>query len=290
MYWIPITLLCAFSLATSDALAKRALDRHNEYVIVWLRLALASPILLATLFFIPLPRPAPEFYRAFLLALPLEAVASILYIRALKLSPMSLTLPLLALTPVFLLAVPFLLLGERLSAAGAGGVLLIATGTYVLNLGTARKGLLEPFLAVLRDKGALCMLGVALIYSVTSTLGKQAIVASSPVFFAALYFPALALVLTPVALRQGRAEVRGMLRSGVLKAALWPALFYAVMVLTHMTAISMTQVAYMISVKRLSLLLGVMYGTFMFGEAGAAGRVAGTVLMLCGVALITLFP
>lgn len=290
MSWLPITLLCAFALATSDALAKRALERHNEYVIVWLRLALAAPLLLATLLVIPIPRPAPEFYRASLLALPLEAVASLLYIRALKLSPLSLTLPFLALTPVFLLVVPFLLLGERISPAGAGGVLLIATGTYVLNLGTARKGLLEPFRAVLREKGALYMVGVALIYSVTSTLGKQAVAASSPVFFAALYFPALALVLTPVALRRGGQEVRGMLRSGVLKAALWPALFYAVMVIAHMTAISLTQVAYMISVKRLSLLMGVLYGYFLFGEAGAGGRAAGTVLMLCGVALITLNP
>lgn len=59
MNWLPITLLCAFSLATSDALAKRALDNHNEYVIVWLRLALAAPFLLATLCFIPIQRPAP---------------------------------------------------------------------------------------------------------------------------------------------------------------------------------------------------------------------------------------
>jgi uncharacterized membrane protein len=290
MTWIPLTLLCAFALATSDALAKRALERHNEYLVVWLRLALAAPFLLATLLFIPIPQPGPEFYRAFLLALPLEAVASLLYIRALKLSPMSLTLPFLALTPVFLLVVPFLLLGERISLYGAGGVLLIALGTYVLNLGSVKKGLLEPIRIIGREKGALCMIGVALIYSVTSTLGKQAVVASSPVFFAALYFPALALVLAPVALRRGREEVRGMFHSGVLKAVLWPALFYAVMVLAHMTALGMTQVAYMISVKRLSLLMGVLYGWFLFGEAGAGGRFAGAVLMVGGVALITLFP
>jgi len=289
MSWFPLTLLCAFSLATSDALAKRALERHSEYMIVWLRLVLATPFLLLALIFVPIPRPAPEFYPAFLLALPLEAVASLLYIRALKLSPLSLTLPFLALTPVFLLIVPFLLLGERITAFGAIGVLLIAVGTYVLNLGTARNGLLEPFRIVLREKGAHCMIGVALIYSVTSTLGKQAVVASSPVFFAALYFPVLALLLTPVVLHRSGDEFRGMLHSGVLPAALWPALFYAVMVLTHMIAISMTQVAYMISVKRLSLLMGVLYGYFLFREAGIGGRFAGTAVMLAGVVLITLF-
>lgn len=288
--WIPLTLLCAFSLATSDALAKRALARHDEYLFLWLRLLLASPFLLATLFFVPIPAPAPGFYRAMFMALPLEALASVLYIRALKLSPLSLTLPLLALTPAFLLAVPFLLLGERISVAGTGGVILIATGTYLLNLGTAKKGLLEPLRAIMREKGARCMLGVALLYSITSTLGKQAIAASSPLFFAAIYIPLLALLLTPLALRHMQGGIREIFSSGAMREALLPALFYALMVLTHMSAIALTRVAYMISVKRLSLLMGVIYGHVLFKEEGVRGRVAATILMLCGMALITLYP
>jgi drug/metabolite transporter (DMT)-like permease len=288
--WIPLSLLCAFSLATSDALAKRALTHHNEYLILWLRLLLASPFLLAMLPFIPIPTPAPGFYRATLMALPLEALASVLYIRALKLSPLSLTLPLLALTPLFLLVVPFLLLGERISRAGTAGVLLIVAGTYCLNLGTAKKGFLEPLRATIRDKGARCMLGVALIFSLSSTLGKQAVAASSPLFFAATYIPLLALLLTPLALRNMKGGIRGVFTSGAVKEALLPALFYGLMVLTHMSAIAMTRVAYMISLKRLSLLMGVIYGHFLFHEQGIAGRLTGTLLMLCGVALITLCP
>lgn len=286
--WIPLTLLCAFSLASSDALAKRALERHNEYVVLWLRLLFASLFLLATLLFVPVPPVLPNFWRAFCLSLPLEAVAGVLYIRALKLSPLGITLPLLSLTPVFLLVVPGLLLGERIPVRGAAGVLLIAAGTYALNIGTVRNGLMEPFRALMREKGARCMLGVALIYSLTSTLGKQAVVSSSPLFFAALYYPAVTLVLTPVALRRGWCEIRGMTGNGLLKATLGPALLYAVMVLTHMTAIGMTRVAYMISVKRLSLLIGVLYGRLMFGEEGVGGRMVGAILMLAGVALITL--
>lgn len=288
--WFPLSLLCAFSLATSDALTKQALRRHDEYLILWLRLLLASPPLLATLFFIPLPTPGPGFYRATLLALPLEALASVLYIRALRLSPLSLTLPLLALTPLILLVLPALLLGERLSSTGGAGVLLIAAGTYLLNPGGAKRGLWEPLRATAGDRGARCMLGVALIYSLTSTLGKQAVAASSPLFFAAIYVPLLALLLTPLALRNARQAVRGMFAGGALKEALLPAFFYGLMVLTHMTAISMTRVAYMISVKRLSLLMGVLYGRFLFREEGVGGRIAATILMLCGVALITLSP
>lgn len=285
--WLPLALLCAFSLATSDALAKRALQRHDEYLVLWLRFLLASPPLLALLLFIPLPRPAPGFYGATLLALPLEALASVLYIRALKLSPLGLTLPLLALTPLFLLVVPYLLLGERIGAAAGCGIVLIAAGAYLINLPGAAGGILAPLRGMARDPGARAMVGVALIYSITSTLGKRAIACSSPLFFAAVYVPALTLLLTPLALRRARKEPRPPISCAV-RALLLPALFYALMVLTHMAAISMTRVAYMISVKRLSLLMGVVYGRLLFGERGFGWRVAGTLIMLGGVALITL--
>lgn len=84
--------------------------------------------------------------------------------------------------------------------------------------------------------------------------------------------------------------IRGIFTSGAMREALLPALFYALMVLTHMSAIAMTRVAYMISVKRVSLLMGVLYGHFLFREERIGGRVIGTILMLCGMALITLYP
>jgi drug/metabolite transporter (DMT)-like permease len=286
--WIPLTLFCAFSLATSDALTKKALSKHNEHLIAWLRLLLALPILLVPLFFIPVPPIGQEFYSAVLIALPLETAATLFYIRALKVSPLSLTLPFLAFTPVFLLVIPFLLLGERITLSGGIGIIFIATGSYTLNLSEARKGLLAPFRAIRRERGALYMIIVAFLYSITSTLGKKAISASSPLFFASCYFPAVVLLLTPFAIYYGREELRGIVRNNALKSALLPAFFYAIMLIAHMVAISMAPVAYMISIKRLSLLIGVFYGHLLFKEKGFRERPLGTVLMLVGVVLITL--
>jgi len=56
-----------------------------------------------------------------------------------------------------------------------------------------------------------------------------------------------------------------------------------------MIAISLTQVAYMISVKRLSLLMGVLYGYILFKETNIKERFAGTLLMIIGFAMIILF-
>lgn len=289
MPWFPVTLLCAFSLATSDALTKKALAaRHNEYLIAWLRLGIMLPPLLLLLLALPVPPLAPEFFPTILAALPLELVAIILYFKALKLSPLGLTVPFLALTPVFLLVIPYLLLGERISFTGGMGILLIAAGSYALNLRSRNDGFLAPIRAIFTERGSLCMIGVAIIYSFTATLCKKAISASSPLFFAG-FFPVLVfLCLTPVALWKGRKELGVLRETAILKATLLPALFSFVETITGVVAVSLTNVAYMIAVKRLSLLMGVLYGYLLFREDGLRERLAGGGLMVAGVALIVI--
>jgi len=285
--WLPITLFCAFSLATSDALTKKALAaRHNEYLIAWFRLLLMLPPLIILLLSVPLPPIGQEFTHTVLSALPLELLALILYCKALKLSPLGVTVPFLALTPVFLLVVPYLLLGERISLTGGAGILLIAAGGYAINLHTSGKGAMEPLRAIFRERGTLCMIGVAFLYSFTATLGKKAISASSPLFFAGLYPMLLFACLTPVALWKGRHDMRLLHGTGILRAALLPALFSLLETVTGVIALSLTNVAYMIAAKRLSLLMGVLYGHFLFREDGLRGRLAGGGLMVAGVVLI----
>lgn len=287
LLWFPITLLCAVSLATSDALTKKALAAHyNEYLIAWLRLMLMLPALVILLLAIPMPPLGPEFYLTMLTVIPLELLALILYFKALKLSPLGLTVPFLSLTPVLLLVIPYILLGERITMTGGIGILLIAAGSYTLKLHSLSDGFLAPFRAIRRERGALCMIGVAVIFSLTSTLCKKAISLSSPLFFVGLQPILLFLCLTPVALWKGR-DALGILRQkGMLRAAMLPAFFSFIELFTGVVALSLTNVAYMIAVKRLSLLVGIVYGHFLFHEEGLRERLAGGGMMVAGVALI----
>jgi drug/metabolite transporter (DMT)-like permease len=287
--WILFALISAFTLATSDALTKKALSVHNEYLIAWLRLLFSLPLLIGALFFIPVPPLDNHFYRAFLTALPLEIVAIIFYIKALKVSPLSLTLPFLSLTPVFLIIVSYIILGEKVSVIGALGVLFIAVGGYTLNIKEFKKGVFEPFIAIKKEKGSIFMIIVALIYSFTSSLGKRAIEHSSPIFFGATYITLLVIVLTPIALYKGRDELRAIFRNGAIKSTILPGMLQSIMIISHMIAMSMTKVAYMISVKRLSLLIGIFYGYLFFNESGIRERMLGTILMLTGFVLIVLY-
>lgn len=287
--WIILSLISAFSLATSDALTKRVITRENEYVIAWFRVVLALPALAAAAALSgPLPKIDGAFVAAFSTALPLEIAAILLYYKALRISPLSLSLPFLSVTPVFLIVLSFVLVGQSVSIIGGIGIALITLGGYTLNLSALRSGFFEPVHAILRERGSLYMLIVALIYAVTSTLGKIGVDHSSAPFFGATYFLALTICMLPIiSRRSGKGRFFELLRSN-FRIALLPALFDVAATVSYFYAVSMTNVAYMISVKRTSLLFGVVYGFLLFGERQVKERLLGAILMFCGFVLIAL--
>jgi len=284
--WVLLSIISAFTLATSDALTKKALTDSNEYLVAWFRLLFSLPLLLFLYIFIPIPKLDIDFYKAFVLALPLEIIAMVLYIKALRISPLSLTLPFLALTPVFLILISYLITGEKVSFRGSMGIIFLAAGSYTLNIHEMRRGIFEPFKAIVKEKGSVLMVGVALIYSVTSSLGKMAIVHSSPLFFGVTYFIAVTVIFAPIALWMGKTELKSFIAGGQFKGLFFPGIFYSVMIASHMIAISLTKVAYMISLKRTSLLIGIMYGYFFFKEKNIGERLSGAVLMFIGFVMI----
>lgn len=285
--WIILSLISAFTLATSDAFTKKALVSKNEYFVAWMRLILSLPLLFVSLLFISFPKIDKYFYFAFFTSLPLELLSIVLYIKALRLSPLSLTLPFLALTPLFLIFVSYVILGEKVSLWGGLGIILIVSGSYTLNINRIRDGLFEPIRAITKEKGSLLMIGVSFIYSITSSLGKIAIEHSSPLFFGTTYFTALVLIFTPIAIYKGRDEfIEFSRRHQFSLSLLLPGIFYSLMVISHMLAMSIGKVAYVISVKRMSLLIGVFYGWLFFKEENIRERLLGAMLMFIGFVIV----
>jgi drug/metabolite transporter (DMT)-like permease len=165
-------------------------------------------------------------------------------------------------------------------------VVLVAAGSWMLY---SREGCgpLEPLACLARERGARLVLVVAVIYSVTSALGKVGMRHSSPTFFGVAYVGFLALCLAAVALArgEGRAALRELRPTPIF---LLIGVVVAGMTFLHFTAIGMTNVAYMVAVKRTSLLVSVVFGRVFFGEAGLRRRLPGAALMLAGVLLLGL--
>jgi drug/metabolite transporter (DMT)-like permease len=284
--WIIYSLLTAFSLATSDALTKRALVSRDEYFVAWTRLLFALPVLVPILFFIEIPSLDRTFWIATLSALPLEIAALILYTKALKVSPLSLTMPFLALTPLFLIIMAYVIVGESVSIYGGIGIMLVALGSYTLNLHKMKYALLEPVKAIFREKGSVMIILVAFIFSITASLGKIAIEHSSPFFFGSFYFILITILFTPIAMVKNRGGLK------ISKKDILPlssiGVTFALMIIFHMLAMSLVNVAYMISIKRTSLLFSILYGHLLFREEKIAEKALGAIIMLLGFVLIVI--
>ncbi len=287
MIWIVYSLISAFSYATSDALSKKAMEKKDQYTIAWVRLGYCIPFLIPILTFTKIPELDFVFWITLLILLPFEITAYILYIRAIKISPLSLTIPFLSLTPVFLIFVSFFILGELPDVSGVIGVILVAIGGYTLNLHLTPHGMLEPIKAIAREKGSVYMIIVAFIYSITSTLGKLAILHSDSIFFASFYFIILGIIFTPIAIIKSKERFTSFFKAS--KNYFLIGFFFALMAISHCLAIQLVEVAYMISVKRSSLLFSIFYGWVLFKEENIRERLIGGLFIIAGMVLITLF-
>jgi drug/metabolite transporter (DMT)-like permease len=287
--WVVISLVSALGDATRDLAAKRVLTKSNSLLFTWLLFALPLPVIYAADILIGVPRPAPGFYAAIFTALPLEILAQILYMQALRLSPLSIVAPLLSLSPVFMLVIPFLLIGERISVTSGFGVLLIAAGAYTLNAGAARRGFLAPFRALLGDRGAVYMCMVAFLFSITATLSKKAIMLSSPFHYMAVYWTCLVIGMAPLLAVIYRGRWRETWEEGTLRKTLLPALLFVTAVFAAACALSLAKVTYVTSVKRLSVLFSIVLGGAVLKEGSHRERLAGGILMVSGFTLIVLF-
>ncbi|AMK11557.1 DMT family transporter [Pseudodesulfovibrio indicus] len=287
MTWFLLSVGAAFFMASNSAFIKRFFSDLSAWEMSLIPYFYGLPFFLAALPVIDIPPIGPGFLPHLAWVLPLLMVAIILYYRAIRLSPLSLTLPFLSFTPVFVLLTGGLILDEHLSALGVTGMLLVVAGGYVLNLDSAKYGLLGPIRAVWHEPGSAIMLAVAVLFGLTSVGGKVIILESSPLFAALVIFSLYGLVLTLILILTGKASLKNLTRRPLL--GLVAGLIVFAEAACHNLAMNLTAAAYMITIKRTAGLLSVLYGWLLFKETGIRYRLLGTAIMTAGAAIIALW-
>jgi len=206
--------------------------------------------------------------------------------RAIKVSDLSITVPLVAFTPLFLLMTSPLMLGEFPAPLGVIGILLIVLGSYLLNIKSVSKGFLGPIKALLKEKGAKLMLFVAFLFSITSNIDKIGVQNSSPIFWAFSINLFVMLAIIPLIFYKSEHDFSSIKTD--FKVLFPIGFFSALAIIFQMLAISLILVAYVISIKRASVIFGVLWGYLIFNEKGIKERFTGALVIVIGVALITL--
>ena len=227
----------------------------------------------------------------------LGACAFLLVMQAIKKMELSSALPLLVLTPGLVALFAFLLLGEKLKTVEAAGMVLLLSGTYVLQL---KRGaaVLEPFRFVRANKAYLFIFGALGIFTLTSILDKALLgkyrMPPQTFFFFQHLFLALNFGVAMLLFRDTSPENKKGNEHGGFEWAHWmPVLFVAVCTIiyrySHILAVKSGPVALVLSLKRISVLLATVFGGRYLREHDLLRKGTATAVMLTGAALILLY-
>ncbi|OGH00464.1 MAG: hypothetical protein A2426_10765 [Candidatus Lambdaproteobacteria bacterium RIFOXYC1_FULL_56_13] len=277
----------ALAVSLEDVFAKRFFGQGSAARMLSVLMFYSLPGCLAGALWLPVPHLGPQFWWSFWLDQPINGLSMWLYMRAIKLSPISLTMPLLALTPAILALLGWLFLDETLSWVGVLGILVLVLGGYLLFAGEGETGLWGPFRALAKDAGARTMLLVALLFSFSTLLGKVSVENSDALWHAFFFNLVQDLWMLPLFWVLGwfrLAELKGQWKPGLLVSG-----FYLSHMVLHNLAVILAQAAYMMSVKRLNLVFSVILGRLVLKETKTELRGLAAGVMVLGVVLISLW-
>lgn len=263
--------------------------------------------------------------RILVISAGLKVMAGYMYQRALQVSPISVTVPYLAFTPVMLVFTSYFLMNEMPSFRGLFGVLVVTVGGYMLvvekhgkitrgnqleegrvnhtgesfniSLGAETKKafsvrsffdchIFEPFLALRKEEGSLLMLAVAGLLSISNSLDKMGThLSPSPVLFAAVQRVVMAIPVVFYLILISPRSFKHLLR--YFPAFLTISVFEIVAFICYLKSLETLLVSYAIAAKRSNVLLSVIVGRVVFKEK-IWKKLPFVILMVAGMVLIIL--
>jgi drug/metabolite transporter (DMT)-like permease len=212
--------------------------------------------------------------------------AQLLLMKALQVSPMSLCIPFMAFTPVFLIGTGYVMIGELPSWIKLAGVGLIVVGSLLMHRRLFAEGWWSPIKAVMREKGSRYILLVALILSITNPIEKRLVTMSDPLTQAFSYCIGLCLLFA-VLVWARHADCGAVMRTTPKWAVLAGVMDAAALLLQFFTY-SYLAVVITISIKRAGIVLSVLAGWLIFREREITDKVIAASVMLGGVLILYL--
>lgn len=283
---LPLLAVAGASLALSGFdLSRKLLGRHlGPLPMVALLAAASVPIFAVLAVLAGQLEIRPGYLLPAAASVVLNLTAHLAFLEAVRRSPLSLTIPLLSLTPMFTALAGLFLLGERPSAIGIAGIGLVVLGAFWLHRPAetpdARRWLREP--------GAWLMTAAALLWAVSLPLDKMAVARSGPALHGLVLTTGISVGALLLLTLRGRLRDLAGVRNGWGVFAL--ALITSTLALgLQLVAIQWVLVSLVETAKRgVGNVAAVLLGRSVFREPLSLAKVGAAVLMSVGVALILL--
>jgi len=291
MEWYWLALISAMLSAFAAIMQKKVLGSISALrfsVIVSIFIALFSTILINYLNFSAAG--TASILILFLKSI-INASAFLCIMTALKHLEISRSLPLLAASPMLVALLAFIFLGEALTLFEVFGMLLIVTGTYILELKKNEK-LSDPFRVFIDSKYhrlILLALGLMSVSAVIDKLllGKFKLPPLTFLIIQNYFFLLIFFIYWNFHKLKNKQE---KLFSGLYKTTLIIIIVIAVVTIgyrwTQIESTKLAPVGLVISLKRLSVLFAVIIGAKLFKEENYLRKVIATAFIVAGALMI----
>lgn len=306
MLWIIPSALGAVTNAVYYISIKKFLQRVEPHILASGSFFFAGIFLFITATINGIPPFGDHLFIAIAGTSILNIIAIVLTFRALASTDISLSVPMISFTPIFLIGTSFIFLHELPSVIGIAGICIFVLGSYVLNISSEHRRFFEPLMSIFQNRGSMYMLIVAFLYSVALNFDKMVVMNSDPVFGSSLVCLVLGSSFFIISLysssgnRLGihrgskvtrQVRVRALLNSCRTEVTtfIFIGLLLTIESIAINSAFTLQIVPYVIAIKRMSIIITVLYGAFVFREDEVMHRLSGAALMVAGAILIIVY-
>ncbi len=220
----------------------------------------------------------------------LSAAAFLYVMLSIKNLELSEALPLLALTPAFVAISGIFFINDSLTSVEWLGIMLMVAGTYILEIKKGSKNLFEPFKVIFNSKKYSYILIALILFTITSLLDRVLLRSYNlpPYTFMAFQQLFYALIFTVIVLVRYKNISMPIkeVNKKIFYLIILVSLFTVVYRYTQIEATKLAPVALVLSVKRISVLMAIIFGGKLFKDANLYRRIIAAVIILIGAAIL----
>jgi uncharacterized membrane protein len=220
----------------------------------------------------------------------LNAAAYFSVMQAIKNMEVSEALPLIALSPGLVAILGAALIGDALAGYEWLGIFLMISGTYILELRKSNTGFFHPFKLLFGSSKYFYVFLALILFTATSLLDRLLLknfslppytfMAFQQLFFVIIFFAAYIIA------HKGKASRIENLSKKVFYTILLVSILTVIYRYTQIEATKLAPAALVLAVKRISVLLVVIFGGKIFAEGNILRKSIAAVIILTGITFL----
>lgn len=283
--WIILAIIASISSTVRDLYIKKRIQADPQLVVASTRFIAFFVMLICYPFFgdgFHFDGNVPLFIGLMLITVTLTFVATTLKIHIIQKEEISMSSPLLSMTPIFIIPWAMLLLGEKIQPLALLGIMTTVIGALIVldirlgALGKVKKSYLGQILIIL------------MIYGLTTVIDKLEIGMIGGYMYSLIWTgsSAIAGLITIKKYSLKTYMTNTFSKVNILQASMWALTFTATQLAVQYSYQIAMNTAYIKSITYLSIILNVIVGGKLFTEGNLGKKLLGALIIIGGNLII----